>query len=234
MRPASEVSDAAPTATADLPRLTSVRVARPTTVWQDEPWVTSIFKMPVKSPVMLRRMNLDGDEQADLRVHGGFDKAVCVYPVEHYPWWREALNLLEMEPGAFGENFSVTGQSETDVCVGDRYEVGEALVEVSQPRTPCWKLGRRWGVPRLAEAVITSGWTGWYLRVIREGAVSMGVPLVLTARPFPEWTIEKVLQLAFEDDAPRDQVRKLASCPALPPGWRRLLERRLRPATAAR
>jgi len=234
MRPASEVLRAALTATADPPRLTSVRVARPTTVWQDQPWVTSMFKVPVEGPVMLRRTNLDGDEQADLRVHGGPDKAVCVYPVEHYPWWREVLNLPEMEPGAFGENFCVAGQSEVDVCVGDRYEVGEALVEVSQPRTPCWKLGRRWDVPKLADMVITSGWTGWYLRVIREGAVSAGLPLVLTERPFPEWSIAKVLELAFEDDAPRDQVRGLASCPALPPGWRRLLARRLRPAAAAR
>jgi len=233
MRPASEVLHAALDATPDVPRLASVRVARPTTVWQDEPWVTSIFKMPVEGPVMLRRTNLDGDEQADLHVHGGPDKAVCVYPVDHYPWWREALNLPEIEPGAFGENFCVTGQSEADVCVGDRYEVGEALVEVSQPRTPCWKLGRRWGVPKLAKAVITSGWTGWYLRVIREGTVRARLPLILTARPFPEWTIETVLQLAFEDDVPRDQARRLASCDALPQGWRRLLTRRLLRATAA-
>lgn len=234
MRPASEVLSAALTSTPGLPRLASVRVARPTTVWQDEPWVTSMFKQPVEGPVMLRRTNLDGDEQADLRVHGGPDKAVCAYPLEHYVWWREALDRPEMEPGAFGENFSVAGQSEADVCIGDRYEVGDALVEVSQPRTPCHKLARRWDVPRLSQAVLTSGWTGWYLRVIREGAVRAGLPLVRTARPFPEWSIDTVTQLAFGDNAPRDQVRKLASCAALPQGWRRLLTRRLRPTAAAR
>lgn len=214
-------------------RLAAVYVGRPRTLGSDEPWVTSIFKAQVDGPVMLRRSNLDGDEQADPRVHGGPDKAVCVYSADHYLWWRHTLKLPEIAPGAFGENFSVFGQTEVDVCIGDRYDVGDARVEVSQPRTPCWKLARRWHAPQLPELVLSSGRTGWYLRVIREGTVSAGQPLVRVARPYPQWSVDTVLQMAYDRDVEREEVQELASCGALAPGWRRLLRRRLSRAVPA-
>jgi len=210
-----------------LPRLLSVRVGRPKVVPGSGPWVTSIFKAAIGGPVMLRRMNIDGDEQADLRVHGGPDKAVCVYSADHYPWWRETLGLPDLAHGGFGENFCVAGQTEAEVCIGDRYDIGEAQVEVSQPRTPCWKLARRWGVRQLPNLVLSSGRTGWYLRVIREGTVVAGLPLERTARPFPQWSIESVLHLAYDRAAQREEVRDLASCPVLAPGWREFLRHRL-------
>jgi MOSC domain-containing protein YiiM len=146
---------------------------------------------------MLRTANLDGDEQADLRVHGGPGKAVCVYSADHYPAWRQELGLASMEPGAFGENFTVSGHTESDVCIGDIYRIHEAIVVVSQPRTPCWKLARRWNVPDLPRRFLRSGRTGWYLRVAQEGHVQRDAVFELLARPYPKWTIAHVNEVTY-------------------------------------
>ncbi|HTE46178.1 MAG TPA: MOSC domain-containing protein, partial [Gemmatimonadaceae bacterium] len=122
------------------PRLVSLQVGRPREFGDGDPRMTSIFKTPVDEAIMLAATNLDGDEQADLTVHGGIDKAVCVYSADHYQAWRDELNNPLMDAGAFGENFTVSGQTELDVCIGDVYQVDEAIVVVSQPRSPCWKL----------------------------------------------------------------------------------------------
>lgn len=204
------------------PRVVSVRVGRPRVIDDGDPWVTAFHKSPVEGPIRLGALNLEGDEQADRRVHGGPDKAVCVYPADHLAGWRSELDDAEVGPGAFGENLTVAEQTEDTVCVGDLYRIGSALVQVSQPRGPCWKLARRWGRPDLVRRVVASGRTGWYLRVLEPGELAASELLPLLARPHPEWTIARVNALAYAPAAERDRsaARELASCAALAEGWR--------------
>lgn len=190
----------------------------------DRPWRTGFFKEPVAGPVWLGPTALDGDGQADLRHHGGPDKAVCVYPLGRYPYWRERLDRA-LPCGAFGENWTVGGQDEGDVCLGDVYAVGEALVEVSQPRSPCWKLARRWRVERLALWFQETGYTGWYLRVLHPGYVEAGQPVELRERPHPEWTVLRANAVRYDRAADPDAVAALAACPALGASWSDRLRR---------
>lgn len=189
----------------------------------ERPWTTSIHKAPASGRVWLGKTNLAGDAQADLRVHGGPDKAVNVYPSEHYALWREEPRLASMPFGAFGENFTVRGLTEPGVCIGDVYEVGEAIVQVSQPRQPCWKLARRWQMKDLTARVEATGLTGWYFRVLKEGQVEAGESLRLLERPQSEWTVEtaNLLMTGRRQDA--QAARRLAACPELSASWRRSL-----------
>jgi MOSC domain-containing protein YiiM len=214
---------------ATRPRLVSVQTGRPRTVAAADPWITSIFKTPVEGRVRLRPMNLDGDEQADLTVHGGVDKAICVYSADHYAAWQHELDLPAFGPGAFGENFTVTGLSEGDVSIGDRWTVGDAVVEVSQPRSPCWKIGRRWERLDLPKRVIESRRTGWYLRVVGEGAVEAGQAIVVASRPHPRWTISRVNDLAYApaDEVDAGEIASLAAADRLSRSWREWLAKRL-------
>jgi len=208
------------------PRLVSLNVGRPTRLGDvkspGRAWTSGIYKTPVSGRVHLASENLSGDAQADLTVHGGPDKAVCVYSVDHYPHWREELGEPECGPGWFGENFSVEGQQEAAVCVGDAYRVGTAVVQISQPRAPCSKLGRRWNRLDMPKVVIASGRTGWYLRVLEEGHVECGDTLTLVERPFPQWTIDAVNAVAYSRGGAVniDAARELAKCPALAEAWR--------------
>lgn len=188
--------------------------------WWDKPWSTGFFKRAVSGPVWLGYEGLQGDQQADRRNHGGVDKAVCVYSAEHYPCWRETPGLQAMEFGAFGENFTVEGLTESTVCVGDVYQVGEARVEVSQPRQPCWKLSRRWRVRDLAAQVERTGRTGFYLRVLAHGWVESGVPIQRLARPFPELSIAYAHRVRHQQPHDVDAARRLGSCPALSGSWK--------------
>ncbi|MGH2369464.1 MAG: MOSC domain-containing protein, partial [Chloroflexota bacterium] len=163
------------------PRLLSIQVGQPQTLGaegarnpMDRRWTSGIFKQPVAGPVRLGWTNLELDAQADLSVHGGPDKAVCVYAADHYAYWRTNLRRADLPYGAFGENFTVAGMDETEVCIGDVFAVGQAQVQVSQPRQPCWKLARRWRVRDLAARVERMGYTGWYFRVLAEGIVAAG------------------------------------------------------------
>jgi MOSC domain-containing protein YiiM len=182
----------------------------------------------VSAPILLRATNLDGDRQADLRVHGGPDKAVCVYSGDHYPAWRDELGRPDMGFGGFGENFTVSGQAETDVCLGDRFRVGEAVVEVSQPRGPCQKLARRWDRPDLPKLVVASGRSGWYLRVMQEGYVESGQLLQLIERPFVDWTIARVNDVTYGlgDTTAKDR-QELVRCSALAESWQRAVGRKV-------
>ena len=149
------------------------------------PWRTGIFKLPVSGPLWLGRTNLQGDGQADLVHHGGIDKAVCVYSADHWPYWQAILPPNQLRGGAFGENFTVEQLTEADVCIGDVFEIGTALVQVSQPRQPCWKLARRWHIKDLAVQAERTGFTGWYFRVLQEGRVE-AVSIATTPRsPLP-------------------------------------------------
>jgi MOSC domain-containing protein YiiM len=203
-------------------RLSSLNIGLPAHVTGVEPWTSGIFKSPVYGRVRLSADNLAGDGQADLTVHGGADKAVCVYSADHFPLWRRELGVEECGPGWFGENFSVEGQLETTVAVGDTYRIGTALVQISQPRAPCWKLGRRWNRLDMPKLVLASGRTGWYLRVLSEGEVEPGDTLTLVERPYPRWTIDAVNAVAYSRGGASDiaALRELATCPALAEAWR--------------
>ena len=192
----------------------------------DRPWVTGFFKEPVQGEIWLGQTNLVGDGQADLKNHGGVDKAVLAYAAAHYPYWQEQLDLLSLPYGAFGENFTVVGQSEASVCIGDIYTVGDAQVQVSQPRQPCWKLSRRWRIPDLAQQVKAVGRTGWYFRVIKEGTVEPGLELVLSDRFYPEWTVERANLVMHQERSNRQAAVELASCPLLATDWQKVLMRR--------
>ena len=185
-----------------VPRLLSIQVGKPrrlgggggTELW-DKPWRSAFWKSPVSGPVHVGRTNLDGDRQADLRVHGGPDMAILCYSADHYPAWRAELELPEMGPGGFGENFTVEGLDEWTACIGDVYSIGKVVVQVSQPRGPCFKIGYRWQRADLLRKVEESGRHGWYLRVLVEGSVEAGLPFDLTERPHPEWTVRRAMDV---------------------------------------
>lgn len=196
---------------------------------------SGIRKLPVDEAVSVSINGLDGDEQGDLRVHGGPDKAVHVYPWAHYPVWREALKgnaeairLLE-SPGAFGENFSLDDDVRIDehtVCIGDRWLIGNALFEVSQGRQPCWKLNDRFEQPDMAAQLQRSLRTGWYLRVLEPGSIRAGDPILLVARPHPDWPLARLLGVISDRDTEPDLLREVLTLP-LPPSWVKLFTRRL-------
>lgn len=185
---------------------------------------SAIAKAPVDGALHVGFLGIDGDEQADLTVHGGVDKAIHHYPRDHYRWWADALggHALLDAPGAFGENISTEGLIESEACIGDRYRLGSALVEISQGRQPCWKLGHRFGVATVPATVVTTRRSGWYYRVIEEGSVSAGDTLELIERPLPEWSVERVFALLIGGAGRRepDALRALAAMDALASSWR--------------
>lgn len=191
----------------------------------DQEWTTGFFKEPVSGQVWAGTTNLAGDGQADLRVHGGPDKAINVYPIEHYAFWLAELDFKQLPNGAFGENFTVAGILETEACIGDIFELGDALVQISQPRQPCWKLSRRWRIQDLVAQVVRTGKTGWYLRVLREGNVQAGAALVLVERPYPEWTVAVANNIMLHRKENYAATQALAECPALSDSWQATLSR---------
>lgn len=186
----------------------------------DRPWETGFFKQAVDGPRWLGKTNLVGDGQADLVNHGGPDKAVLCYAASHYPGWREELQRPDLPHGAFGENFTIDGLTEETVCVGDVYRLGEAIVQVSQPRQPCWKLAWRWRLKELTALVERSGRTGWYIRVLEEGEVRPGLGLTLLERPYPEWTVKRATFVMRHRQQGRTAAGELAGCEALAASWR--------------
>jgi MOSC domain-containing protein YiiM len=200
--------------------LVSISVGRPREVeWRGDIVVTSIFKTPVPHRVHARRTNLDGDQQSDLAVHGGPDKAVYVYPAEHYPWWQSEL-AEELSWGAFGENFTTRGLLEDRVFIGDRFRIGGAEFEVSQPRMPCYKLGVRFGRADMVKRFHRSGRNGFYFRVTREGEVGAGDAIEPVSRDERRLSVSDVVTL-YSAKAPDPALLERArEHPALPEGWR--------------
>ena len=192
----------------------------------DLPWTTGFFKSPANGPVFARFMNLDGDRQADLTHHGGVDKAVLAYSADHYPKWHEELAMPEIPHGAFGENLTIGGLSEESVCIGDRYRIGDATFEVSQPRQPCWKLARRWRMHKLTGIVIANGRTGWYFRVLEEGLIEAGMSVSLIERPNPEWTAGRANQILHHRRNDLALTLELAAVSHLSNAWVRELHER--------
>jgi MOSC domain-containing protein YiiM len=185
---------------------------------------TAIRKRPAEGPVPLGWLGLEGDDVADHRHHGGPDQAVLAYAGSHHGAWRAELGgHPALVPGGFGENFTVVGTDETEVCLGDVWEVGGARLEVSVPRMPCGTLARHFAIRDFVRRVARCGRTGWYLRVLREGPVEAGAPVALIERPSPEWTVAQALRVMLDARAPEELRRGLASCPALPEKSRRRL-----------
>jgi MOSC domain-containing protein YiiM len=214
-------------------RIVSVNVGRPRTVtWRGRSVTTAIFKDPVPGRVPVRQLNLKGDGQADLSVHGGTDKAVYVYSAEHYADWRRELADLELPWGMFGENLTVEGLREDDVCVGDRLRFGSAEGLVTQPRLPCYKLGVRFGRDDIVKRFLASGRTGFYLAVTREGDVGVGDPVEVLARDPQGITVEDVTRLYVRDKRNVEKVRRAIRVAALPEGWRSQFEEQLAKAAS--
>ncbi len=188
---------------------------------------TGLFKEPVER-VMVRRSGLVGDHQADRRYHGGPEKAMHQYPPDHYPRIaaRFPAAAHHAVPGALGENLASAGMTEHTVCIGDRYRMGEAEVEVSQPRTPCWKLNHRFGEDDLSRFVLAERITGWYYRVIREGTIECGAAITLLARPNPDWTLDRFWTAVNLHRPEPDELRALADAVGLTADWARRLRDR--------
>ena len=215
-------------------RLVSVNVGLPREVkWEAGSVITGIFKNPVQGPVMARTLDLDGDGQADLSVHGGAHKAIYAYPSEHYSYWRRELSVTEMPYGMFGENFTTEAVLEDEVHIGDRFRVGTAELVVTQPRLPCYKLGLKFGRDDMVKRFLASGRTGFYLSVSREGEVEAGRRLESTHRDPAGVTIPEITRLYVSkhySPADVEKLHRVLEVPALPESWRKyFLERLQRP-----
>ena len=209
-------------------KLLSIQVGRPRKVnWRRRIVTTGIYKDQVEGRIKLGRSNLEGDEQADLRVHGGWDKAVYVYPSEHYAFWRTELPGMHLPYGTFGENFTTEGLIENDVSIGDRYRVGSAELIVTQPRMPCFKLAIRFGRPDIVKRFLKSRRTGFYLAVEREGDAGAGDAIERIARDERRLTIDDVVSLYGAKTADRSLLEIASEHAALPPNWREYFRKRL-------
>jgi MOSC domain-containing protein YiiM len=189
----------------------------------DQPWTSAIHKAPVLGPVWLGEVGVAGDAQADTRFHGGPHQAVLCYSAGHYPRWAEELGIHAPGFGAFGENLTIQGLDEETACVGDSFAIGEARVQVSQPRTPCWKLARRWRRQDMVERVVATGRSGWYCSILREGMIEAGMEVVLLDRPHGVWTIRRAQETMRRRVEDPGSAAALAMVPALSPGWREML-----------
>ncbi len=213
-------------------RLISVNVGQPRSVsWSGNNVATAIFKEPVEHAVQLRRLNLDGDRQADLKVHGGPNKAVYVYPSEHYEFWRRELPGTELPWGAFGENFTTEGLLEDSTFIGDSFRVGGAVVTVTQPRMPCYKLGIRFGRDDIIKRFLASRRTGFYFSVAQEGEIRAGDAVELLARDENRISVADIVRLYVADEPDSGLLQRAARLEALPANWRDYFRQRLQQAS---
>jgi MOSC domain-containing protein YiiM len=202
-------------------KLISVNVGLPREIsWRGKIVTTGIFKEPIKGSVMLRTLNIDGDKQADLSVHGGVSKAVYAYPVQHYEFWKSELPNMKLPYGMFGENFTIEGLREETVNIGDRFRLGAAEIVVTEPRMPCYKLGLKFGRADMVKRFLTSCRTGFYFAVLQEREVKAGDTIKLLSRDGDGITVADITRLyAFErDDLPR--LRRVVQVEALSDSWR--------------
>ncbi|MBZ0302974.1 MAG: MOSC domain-containing protein [Anaerolineae bacterium] len=207
-------------------KLLSVNVSKPIEIpYRGETLRTGIYKKPVPGRVMLRAFNLEGDGQADLTAHGGADKAVYAYPFEHYTAWARELKRGDFAFGQFGENFTVAGLLEDQVGIGDVYRIGGAVVEVTQPRAPCYKLAHKMGLPNFVKTFTRSERSGFYLRVLEEGEVEAGDAIErLVAEP-EQMSVQAVFHLLFFDKGNVAEAERALRIPALAGAWREIIER---------
>ena len=209
-------------------RVLSVNVGLPKDVeWQGKTVSTGIFKAQVPGPVSVRTLNLEGDGQADLAVHGGVTKAVYVYPSEHYAFWREELQEIELPWGAFGENLSTTGLAEDEVQIGDEFRIGTVRLRVTEPRMPCYKLGIRFGRADIVKRFLNSQRSGFYFAVLREGRIQAGDAIAPVKKRRESITIADVVRLYATDRDNVELLRRVVTLDALGESWRAYFQRRL-------
>lgn len=190
-------------------------------------WQTGMNKKSVEEQIWLSATGLAGDEVADKKNHGGKEKAVFAYPIQHYTYWREVKEIEHMDIGAMGENLSVLEMDEHTVCIGDIYTFGDAVIQVSQPRVPCWKPGEILGVHDLAAQINETGRSGWYFRVLKEGYVLSRIDIELTERPYPEWSITACQEIVANPLVNLRRARALLRCDALADRWKRPLRKKI-------
>ena len=206
-----------------MTQIVSVNVGTPRLIQRDgHEILTGIFKSSVQGPVIVRTLNLDGDKQADLKVHGGIYKAVYAYPAEHYPFWGSIYPELELRWGSFGENLTTLGMHESSVCVGDRFRVGTAILQVTQPRRPCFKLAAKFDDDEITDTFSASGRSGVYFSVVREGELQAGDEMELVHRDPERFSIADMLQLYSSPN--RETVERALRVETMPPGLRQRLK----------
>jgi MOSC domain-containing protein YiiM len=193
----------------------------------DKQWESGMFKTDTTNNIWLSEIGLKGDEVADKKNHGGPEKAVFAYSVSHYDYWQNEQGIESIGIGGMGENLAVEFMDENSVCIGDTYQFGESIIQVSQPRRPCWKPARRHRTLDLAVQIQETGRTGWYFRVLKEGLVHGGEELTLLERPYPEWTIARCNEVMYEKKGDLKLAEELASCEFLAESWKETLSKRL-------
>jgi MOSC domain-containing protein YiiM len=204
-----------------MARLLSVNVGLPRDVtWQGKTVHTAVWKAPVDGPRLVRRLNIDGDGQGDLAGHGGEHRAVFVYQIDSYRYWQDQLARNDFTYGQFGENFTVEGLSNAEVCIGDRYRIGGALFEVTQPRVTCYRVGIRMNEPQMAALLVAHGRPGFYFRVLEEGEVAAGDEITRVASGPECISIFEINSLLYMPGHPRSQLERALRIPALSAGWR--------------
>jgi len=210
----------------------SVNVGLPRKVdWKGKRVSTGIFKEPVAGRIVARRLNLDGDRQADLTVNGGEEKAVYVYPAEHYDYWRQELPTTALPWGVFGENLTTSGLLEEAVNVGDQFRVGAALLQATQPRLPCYKLGLKFGREDMVRRFLTGGRYGWYLAVVEEGEIGAGDTIERVHRDPHNLTVADIARLFLHERHNRAMMQRAVEHEGLPVGWRASFQERLEQRT---
>ncbi|WP_188208183.1 MOSC domain-containing protein [Alkalibacillus aidingensis] len=196
-------------------------------IQRERQWESGMFKEGTNDQLWLSRTGLASDEVADKKNHGGPEKAIFAYSTCHYDYWKEDLGLEKIGIGAMGENLAVQSMDEHSVCIGDRYQFGDSVIQVSQPRKPCWKPARRFNINDFALRIQQTGRTGWYFRVLEEGYVQSEVELSLLERPYPQWTIAKCNEIMYEKKDDIKLNKKLYSCELLADKWKQSLAKRL-------
>lgn len=215
-------------------KIISLNVGLPRLVLRDgEPVSTGIFKEPIAERVMMRTLNLDGDRQADLSVHGGPSKAVYVYPAEHYDFWKRELPQMDLPWGMFGENFTTTGLLETEINIGDKFRIDTAEVMVTQPRMPCYKLGLKFGRPDIIKRFLQSERTGFYLAVLKEGEVGAGDEFEPLARDANDVRVSDITRLYTREKHNETLLRRAIEVEALPESWRGYFQHQLEKLTSS-
>ena len=214
-------------------KIISLNVGLPKLVLRnDEPVSTGIFKEPSPERRMLRKLNLDGDRQADLSVHGGPDKAVYGYPSEHYEFWKNELPEMELPWGMFGENFTTEGLFENQLNIGDKFQVGDAIIRVSQPRMPCFKLGIKFGRTDIIKRFLQSGRSGFYFAVLQEGEVGPGDEIKLLETDPHNVKVSDITRLYVSDKHNVELLTRAVQVEALPEGWKEYFQDRLKGQTS--
>jgi MOSC domain-containing protein YiiM len=209
-------------------KLLSVNVGLPREIqWKGKIVRTSIFKEPVAGGLRVAKLNLEGDQQSDLTVHGGIDKAVYAYPSEHYPFWRRELPGMDLPWGVFGENLTTEGLLEETLHIGDRLRVGSSEFVVTQPRMPCFKLGIRFNRPDIVKRFLQSGRSGFYFAVLKEGEVAAGDTIELLKQDEHGVTVSDIVNLYRSDADNQDTLRRVSELPSLPNNWREYFRKRL-------